>query len=42
MDQKAIVLYLHVRGMWLDAIHEDLMRVLGENVVAYSPMEICS
>jgi hypothetical protein len=40
MDQKAIVLYLHMRGMGmsLDAIHEDLMRVrvLGENAVAYS------
>jgi hypothetical protein len=23
-------------GMWLDAIHEDLMRVLGENAVACS------
>jgi hypothetical protein len=38
MDQKAIVLYLHMMGMSLDAIHEDLMhvRVLGENAVAYS------
>jgi hypothetical protein len=36
MDQKAIVLYLHMRGMSLDARHEDLMRVLGENAVAYS------
>jgi hypothetical protein len=36
MDQKAIVLYLHMRGMSLDAIHEDLMRVLGENAMAYS------
>jgi hypothetical protein len=36
MDQKAIVLYLHMRGMSLDAIHGDLMRVLGQNVVAYS------
>jgi hypothetical protein len=36
MDQKAIVLYLHMRGMSLDAIHDDLMRVLGENAVAYS------
>jgi hypothetical protein len=26
MDEKAIVLYLHMRGMWLDAIHEDLLR----------------
>jgi hypothetical protein len=38
MDQKAIVLYLHMRGMPLDAIHEDLvrMRVLGEKVMASS------
>jgi hypothetical protein len=36
MDQKAIVLYLHMRGMSLDGIHEDLMRVLGENAGAYS------
>jgi hypothetical protein len=36
MDQKRIVLYLHMRGMLLDAIHGDLMRVLGENAVAYS------
>jgi hypothetical protein len=36
MDQKVIVLYLHMRGMLLDATHEDLMRVLGENPVAYS------
>jgi hypothetical protein len=36
MDQNTIVLYLHMRGMWLDAMHEDLMRVLGENAVACS------
>jgi hypothetical protein len=38
MDQKAIVLYLHMRGMSLDAIHEDRvgLRVLGENAMAYS------
>jgi hypothetical protein len=36
MDQKAIVLYPHMRGMSLDATHEDLMRVLGENAAAYS------
>jgi hypothetical protein len=36
MDQEAIVLYLHMRGMLLDAIHEDLMRVLEENAVPYS------
>jgi hypothetical protein len=38
MDQKSIVLYLHMRGIWLDAIHEDLVRVLGENTVAYSTL----
>jgi hypothetical protein len=36
MDQKGIVLYLHMRGMLLDAIQEDLMRALGENAAAYS------
>jgi hypothetical protein len=36
MDQKAIVFYFHMRGMSLDSIHEDLVRVLGENAVAYS------
>jgi hypothetical protein len=36
MDQKAIMLYLHMRGMWLDAIHEDVMRMLGKNAVADS------
>jgi hypothetical protein len=36
MDQKAIVLYPHMRRMSLDTIHEDLVSVLGENAVAYS------
>jgi hypothetical protein len=36
MDQKAIVLYLHMRAMSLDDTHEDLMRVRGENAVVYS------
>jgi hypothetical protein len=38
MDQKEIVLYLHMKGMSLDAIHDDVMRVrvLRENAVAYS------
>jgi hypothetical protein len=44
MDQKAIVLDLYMRAMWLDAIHEDLMRVrvrvLGEKAVAYSTVTI--
>jgi hypothetical protein len=38
MDQKAILLYLRMRGMSLDAVHKDLVhvRVLGENAVVYS------
>jgi hypothetical protein len=36
MDQKAIVRYLHLRGMSLDALYEDLVRVLSENAVADS------
>jgi hypothetical protein len=36
MGQKAVMLYLHMRGILLDAIHEDLMRVLGNNAVASS------
>jgi hypothetical protein len=38
MDQKAIVLYLHMRKILLDANRQDLMRVLGENAVAYSTL----
>jgi hypothetical protein len=36
MDQKTIVLYLHMKGMALDAIHADLVETLGVNAVAYS------
>jgi hypothetical protein len=36
MDQKAIVLCLYMRGMVLNTIHKYLMRVFGENAVAYS------
>jgi hypothetical protein len=36
MDQKAIVLYLHMKGMVLDAIHHHLVETLGEKAVAYS------
>jgi hypothetical protein len=36
MDQKPIVLYLPVKGMALDAIHDDLVRTLGKDAVAYS------
>jgi hypothetical protein len=43
MDQKGIVLYRHMRGMSLDATHDDLMRVrvFGENAVAYSMVTKC-
>jgi hypothetical protein len=33
MDQKTIVLYLRMKGMSLDAIHEDLVRTLGTDAV---------
>jgi hypothetical protein len=36
MDQKPIVLYLRMKGMAFDAIHDDLVRTLGKDVVAYS------
>jgi hypothetical protein len=36
MDQKPIVLYLRMKGMALDAIHDDLVRTLGKEAVAYS------
>jgi hypothetical protein len=36
MDQKAIVLSVHMKAMSLNALHEDLVRVLGENAVVYS------
>jgi hypothetical protein len=38
MDEKAILPYLHVKGMSRDAIHEDLVRVrvLGEKAMVYS------
>jgi histone-lysine N-methyltransferase SETMAR len=35
MDQKAIVLYLCMKGMALDAIHQNLVETLGEKAVAY-------
>jgi hypothetical protein len=37
-NQKGIVLHLHTKGMSLDAVHEDLVRVrvLGQNAVVYS------
>jgi hypothetical protein len=36
MNQKSIVLSIHMKGLDLDAIHEDLVRVLGENAIADS------
>jgi hypothetical protein len=36
MDQKPIVLYLRMKEMALDAIHDDLVRTLGKDAVAYS------
>jgi hypothetical protein len=36
MDQKPVVLYLKMKGMALDDIHDDLVRTLGKDVVAYS------
>jgi hypothetical protein len=30
-----MVLYLRMKGMALDAIHDDLVRTLGKNAVAY-------
>jgi hypothetical protein len=33
MDQKPIVLYLRMKGMTLDAIHDDLVRTLGEDAM---------
>jgi hypothetical protein len=36
MDQKPIVLYLAMKEMVLDAIHDDLVRTLEKDAVAYS------
>jgi hypothetical protein len=36
MHQKPIVLYLRMEGMALDTIHDDLVRTLGKDAVAYS------
>jgi hypothetical protein len=36
MDQKPVVLYLRMKGMALDAIHDDLVGTRGKDVVAYS------
>jgi hypothetical protein len=36
MDQKPIVLYLRMKWMALDAIHDNLVRTLGKEAVVYS------
>jgi hypothetical protein len=36
MDQKPIVLYPRTKWMGLDAIHNDFVRALGKDTVAYS------
>jgi hypothetical protein len=36
MDQKPIFLYLRMKGMALDAIHNNLAPTLGKDAVAYS------
>jgi hypothetical protein len=38
MDQTPIVLYLQMNGMALDAIHNNLVRTLGKDAVAYLMM----
>jgi hypothetical protein len=38
MYQKTIVLYLHMKRMGFDAIHEDFVRTLGKEAVAYSTL----
>jgi hypothetical protein len=41
MDPKTIVFYLCMKGMGLDAIHEDLVHTLGKSAVAYSAVGKC-
>jgi hypothetical protein len=36
MDQKPIVVYLRMKGMAFDAIHDNLVCMLGKNAVTYS------
>jgi hypothetical protein len=36
MDQKPIILCLRMKGMTLDAIHDDLVHTLGKDAVIYS------
>jgi hypothetical protein len=42
MDQKPIVLYLRMKGMTLDAIHDDLVCTLGKDAVTYSTAAKCA
>jgi hypothetical protein len=35
MNQQTTVLYLRMKGMSLDAIHEDVVRTLGTDAVTY-------
>jgi hypothetical protein len=35
MDQKPIVFYLRMKRIVLDAIHDDVVRTLGKDAVAY-------
>jgi hypothetical protein len=36
MDQRPVILYLRMKGMALDAIHDGLVRTLGKDAVTYS------
>jgi hypothetical protein len=36
MDQKPIILYLPMKGMALNDIHNDLVGMLGKDAVTYS------
>jgi hypothetical protein len=36
MDQKPIVIYLRMKGMALDVIHDDIVRTLGKDAVTCS------
>jgi hypothetical protein len=36
MDQKTILIYLHLKGMGLDVFHEDFVRTLGKEAVTDS------
>jgi hypothetical protein len=42
MDQRPIVLYLRMKGMALDAMHNDLGRTLGKDAVTYSTVTKCA